>query len=101
MIDVIKKTMLMGVGLAAMTKDKVEEYARDLADSAKLSSEKGKAFVEEVVGRAEQAREDLESTVQAAVNDQLKKTALLTRDDIAELTARIEQLEQKLASKSE
>ena len=33
MIDVIKKTMLLGVGLAAMTKDKVEEYARDLADN--------------------------------------------------------------------
>ena len=58
MIDVIKKTMLMGVGLAAMTKDKVEEYARDLADSAKLSSEKGKKFVEEVVERAE--RESLQ-----------------------------------------
>lgn len=101
MIDVIKKTMLMGVGLAAMTKDKVEEYARDLADSAKLSSEKGKKFVEEVVERAEKARDDLESTVHRAVNDQLKKSDLLTRDDIAELTARIEQLEQKLASKSE
>ena len=101
MIDVIKKTMLLGVGLAAMTKDKVEEYARDLADNAKLSSEKGKQFVDEVVQRAEKAREDLESTVRCAVNDQIKKSDLLTRDDIAKLTERIEQLEQKLASKSE
>ena len=101
MIDVIKKTMLLGVGLAAMTKDKVEEYARDLADNAKLSSEKGKEFVEEVVRRAEQAREDLEGAVHRAVNDQIKKTDLLTRDDLAKLAERIEQLEQKLASKSE
>ncbi len=101
MIDVIKKTMLLGVGLAAMTKDKVEEYARDLADNAKLSSEKGKEFVEEVVHRAEKAREELECAVSRAVNDQIKKTDLLTRDDIAKLAERIEQLEQKLASKSE
>lgn len=31
MFDIIKKVMLTGVGLAAMTKDKVEEVARDLA----------------------------------------------------------------------
>ena len=101
MTAVLKKTLRRGCVRAAMTKDKVEEYARDLADNAKLSSEKGKEFVEEVVHRAEKAREELECAVSRTVNDQIKKTDLLTRDDIAQLTARIEQLEQKLASKSE
>ena len=51
--------------------------------------------------RSEKARGELEETVQRLVNDQIEKTKLCTHDDIAKLNARIEQLEQKLASKSE
>ena len=32
MFDLIKKTMLTGVGLAAMTKDKVEALAKELSE---------------------------------------------------------------------
>lgn len=101
MIDLVKKTFLAGVGLAAMTKDKVEEVARDIAKTAELSSEKGQAFVDEAVARAEKARKDVEATVQRAVNETLDKTNLPTRKDIAELKARIDKLEKTLASKSD
>jgi polyhydroxyalkanoate synthesis regulator phasin len=101
MIDLIKKSFLTGVGLAAMTKDKVEEVAREIAKTAKLSSDKGQAFVDEAVARAETARKDLEAAVQRVVNESLKKTDLPTREDIAALSARIERLEQALAAKSD
>ena len=42
MFDLIKKTMLTGVGLAAMTKDKVEELAKELSKKGKLSEKEGK-----------------------------------------------------------
>ncbi len=101
MIELFKKTMLMGVGLAAMTRDRVEEMAREIAKSADMSAEKGQQFVRDVLDRAEKARDDFESTVQKAVNDTLRKTDLPTRDDIQQLNARIERLEQALASKSQ
>ena len=100
MIDLMKKTLLTGVGLAAMTKEKVEEVAREIAHAAQLSSEKGQAFVDEAVAKADKARQDLEATVQRMVNEALKKTDLPTHDDIAQLSARIEKLEQTLAAKS-
>ncbi len=34
--DLIKKTMLMGVGLALMSKEKAEAMAREIADTAKI-----------------------------------------------------------------
>ncbi len=37
MFDLIKKTLLTGVGLAVMTKDKVEELGKEFASQAKLS----------------------------------------------------------------
>ena len=101
MIELIKKTLLTGVGLAAMTKDKVEEVAREIASAAQLSSDKGQAFVDEAVARAEKAREDLETTIQRMVNDNLKKTDLPTREDITRLIDRIDELEKTIAAKSD
>lgn len=100
MFDLIKKTMLTGVGLAVMSKEKAEALAREIADAAKLSSEKGQEFVDEVVGKSEKMRQELEETVQRVVNQSLKRIDLPTRDDIAQLRARIEELERTLASHS-
>jgi polyhydroxyalkanoate synthesis regulator phasin len=100
MFDLIKKALLTGVGLAVLSKEKAEEMAREIAEAAKLSSDKGQEFVDEVVGRSEKMRKELEETVQRVVNDSLKRTDLATRDDIAQLRARIEELERNLASHS-
>jgi polyhydroxyalkanoate synthesis regulator phasin len=100
MFDLIKKAMLTGVGLAVMSKEKAEQLARELADAAHLSSDKGQEFVEEVVGRSEKMRKELEETVRRVVSDQLKQTDIATRDDIAQLRARIEELERTIAAKS-
>ncbi len=100
MTDLLKKTLLMGVGLAALTKDKVEELAREVAHSANLTSDKGQEFVDTVVDRAEKARADLEARVQRLVQDSLKRAKVPTHDDLAALQARVEQLEQRLAAKS-
>jgi len=100
MFDLIRKTMLTGVGLAVMTKERAEEMAREIAETAKLSSDKGQEFVEEVVGKSEKMRKELEETVQRVVNDTLKRTDLPTRDDLAQLRARVEELERAQAAKS-
>ncbi|MEW6251567.1 MAG: phasin family protein [Planctomycetota bacterium] len=96
MFEVIKKTLLAGIGMGLMTRDKVEELAREIAKSADLSAEKGQAFVDEAVARARKSRTELEATVQRILTDTLRKADVPTRDDLARLSARIEQLEQRL-----
>lgn len=99
MIDLLKKTLLAGVGVTLMTKDKVEEMAREIAEAAQLSTDKGQEFVNEAVARAQKGRQDLEATVQRVVQDTLKAAHLPTRDDLSALAARIEQLEQRCGEK--
>ncbi len=100
MLDLMKKTLLAGVGLTLMTKDKVEEVARDIAKSAQLSADKGQEFVNEAVARAKRGRDELDTMVQRAVNEAMKRANLPSRDDVAQLTARLEKLEQTLAGKA-
>ena len=72
MFELIKKTLLAGVGLAVMSKERAESLAREIAETAKLSSEKGQEFVNEVVGRSEKLRKELEQTIERVVSETLK-----------------------------
>ena len=97
MFDLVKKAMFAGIGLAVMSKEKVEELAREIANSAELSSDKGQEFVQEVVGRSQKAREELEAMVNNAVKEALSKAEVASRADIAALEQRLAQIESKLS----
>ncbi len=99
MFDVMKKMFLAGVGMTLLTKDRVEEMAREVAKSADLSREKGQEFIDEAVARAQKGREELNKYVERAVNDAVGKANLPTRQDIAELHTRLARLEQMLTPK--
>jgi len=70
MIDLIKKTMLTGIGLAVMTKDKVEDLSRELAKTGDLS---------------EKARKELASQVEKQVKSTLQKLNIPTREEFLKL----------------
>ena len=95
MFELIKKTMLAGVGLAAVTKDKVEELARELTEKGEMSEKEGKELIDELLKKSEQARKDLETKVEDTVRKVLEKMAVATKGDIDSLLERIKNLEQK------
>ena len=49
MIDLVKKTMLAGIGLAVVTKDKVLESLDELVEKGKLTKEEAVAMSEKIV----------------------------------------------------
>lgn len=95
MFDIIKKTMLTGVGLAAMTRDKVEELAKELIEMGGMSEKEGKELIAELQKKSKQARKDLETKVEDMVQKALKKTDVATKKDIARLEEKIKHIEQK------
>jgi len=95
MLDLMKKTLLTGVGLAVMTKDKVEELAKEVVEKGKLSEKEGKEFVDSVLKRSDEARKDLEGRIQTAVQGAVAKLNVATKTDIDELKAEIEKLQGK------
>ncbi len=92
MIDLIKKTMLAGVGLAAMTKDKVEELAEELTEKGELSEKEAKELVEDLLERSKQAKKDLNKKMEDVVTKVLKKMDVATKKDIARLDRKIKNI---------
>ena len=93
MFAFIKKSLLTGIGLTLMTKDKIEELGKNLVERGEMSEEEGKEFIDELVKKSEKARKDLDAKIDRLVQDAIKKTNMATKRDIEKLAARIKQLE--------
>ena len=101
MLDLIKKTLLTGVGLAAVTKEKIEELGKELAKSAELSEKEGRELVDDLTKRREQAQKDLQERMDKTVRETVDRLHLASKEDIAVLTRKVETLEQKLAERGD
>jgi polyhydroxyalkanoate synthesis regulator phasin len=92
MNDLLRKVVLTGIGLAALTKEKIEEVVKDVVEKGKLSEKEGKEFVDELLKKSEGAREKVEGQIEKALQASLKKMNLVTRDDFSKLEKQIKQL---------
>jgi polyhydroxyalkanoate synthesis regulator phasin len=96
MVDLIKKALYTGVGLAVLTKEKAEELVKDLTQQAKLSEQEGKDLFEGLLKQSEQARDDFQAKVDEAVLTVVKRLNLATKDEVESLKARVEELSAQL-----
>lgn len=93
MLDLLRKTALIGIGLAYMTKDKVEELAKKIAEENKLSEEEGKKVTEDLLKRSDEAKENLKGQVERFVKNAVEKLDIPSRADLQKLEEQIKKLE--------
>lgn len=92
MFDMVKKSMLAGIGLALKTWDEVEELVTDIQKKSDMSESEGRKFLDEARKRYEEAQGKLEKHVEDAVKNFLKKTSIVTTDELKELKKEIREL---------
>lgn len=68
MFDLIKQSLYLGMGFASLTRDKLTELGKEIASRAQLSQEQSKQFQEELIKKADQARQDLESEMDRRID---------------------------------
>lgn len=100
MLNIIKKSMLTGVGLALIAKDEVEDLAKELVKKGKMGENEGTKFLEDLQKRYDDTQSKLEEKVQRAVKDFMKKADLVTSDELKGLKKEIRELK-KVISKGE
>ncbi len=97
MIDVVKKILLTGVGVAALSKEKIEDLARDLAEKGKMTEQEGKALVDHLLTSSDEARQDLQKQIEAKVQVVLEKMDLAKKSEVDALKLEIEELKKAAA----
>jgi polyhydroxyalkanoate synthesis regulator phasin len=99
MMDLLKRGILTGIGIASLTKDKIEELAEKIIEESKLSEEEGRKLVENLLKQSKEARKNLEEEVKKTVGDALEKLDVPSRKDLEDLKIRIERLENQMGTK--
>jgi polyhydroxyalkanoate synthesis regulator phasin len=98
MIELIKKAVLTGVGIASLTKDKIEDLANELIDKGKMSEQEGEKLVQEMLSRADESRESMKSQTENLVKKTITKMQLARIEDIELLKTEIEKLREEISS---
>jgi len=96
MIDLIKKAVLTGMGVASLTKDKIDEFSRELIEKGKLTEQEGEKFVQEMLKRAEESRDALILQTHKVVEATLNKMQLAKAADVEKLQVEIAGLRKEI-----
>jgi len=91
-IDIAKKTLLTGIGLALVAKDELEDIAGDLEKKLNLTEKEGKKFLDELQEKYDNTQKKLEDRVEKSVNDFLQKANIITENDLKALKKEIRDL---------
>ena len=96
MKETLKTMFYIGAGAAFLTKEKLEELKTELIEKGKVTQEEGKQLLEELTQKSEDAKNQLDKKIQAAVAEQLKKFKMASSADVAELKSQVEELKAML-----
>lgn len=92
MFELMKKTMLIGMGLALKTRDEMQELVKEISEKGKVSEEEGREFLDEILNKCDEARESFEESVDRSVAKILKKMDLVTAKEFNQLKDELEAL---------
>ena len=98
MLDLVKKTMMAGIGLALKTRDEVEDMVKDMVKKSSMSEQEGKKFLDELLNRYDEAKVKLEERVEKIVKDFLKKADVVTGDELKALKKEIRELKKAVSN---
>jgi polyhydroxyalkanoate synthesis regulator phasin len=101
MPDLLKKTLLAGVGLALKTWDEVEDLAKELVEKGKMTEKDGSKFIKDLQKRYEETQKKLEDRVEKTVQDFLKKANVVTSDELKAVKKEIRELKKMISNETE
>ena len=90
----LRKALLVGLGVAALGKEKMEDLLEDLSKMAERGVERGNEedILSRIVSKGQEAREDFETRIVQELGGIISKTDFATKKDISRLEAKIDRL---------
>lgn len=99
MSDYLKKGFLLGLGAAIAGKEKVEKMLEELVSKNEISQDQAKQVMNEFIQKGEQKTEEWSKKQEEQRRKAAEELGLATKDDIASLHERINELEARLNDK--
>jgi polyhydroxyalkanoate synthesis regulator phasin len=96
MFEIFKKSLFAGLGLAVVTKTKLESALEKLVEEGKLSREEAEKMGQELLDSGEKQWNDFESRLQETVKGFLENMDISKASDVKKLEKKIKALDMRL-----
>jgi polyhydroxyalkanoate synthesis regulator phasin len=94
--ELAEKLVLAGIGAVALTADRIEALADEVAARGGMAREDARSLVEELAGRWRSETVRLSERTGEGLAGVFRELGLVTRDELEELELRVAQLEHRL-----
>jgi len=88
-MNTVREAVLFGIGAAAMTKDKIEEFVNKMVKENNITVEEGKKLFEETVKKASEYSYNRGAELQKTIKKVVGDMGLATKSDIVNLEKKI------------
>lgn len=99
MLDIIKKSIYLGLGIATATKEKVETLVDELIEKGQITKDEKTKVVQEILDKVEKGEKEFKQKIDKEVKEVINNLGLATKMDIDELKNIINDLEKKIYTK--
>lgn len=96
MRETLERLILLQIGAAAATRERIEERVSTLVEQGRLEREEGRKLVEDVLDRARERSGGARSLLDASLQQGLRGAGLPNREDYEDLVFRMEQLKHRV-----
>ena len=91
-MDELKKVLLAGIGLTAMTYDKAEKIVKELIDKGRLTLDEGKELQSELKRKSQEEAKDL----LGQIKEKSQSLQYATKEDLQRLEGKLDALLEEL-----
>lgn len=98
MKDIIEKSINLGLGIAATTKEKVENLVDELIAKGQLEKQEKSQAVKEIMAKLEKSETEFKEKTKAVVNETVSNFGFATRKEVNNLKETISDLQKKINS---
>ena len=101
MSETLRKLGLIGIGVLAITEEKIKQTVDELIEKGEMNREEGKSLVHELLTEKKKQMQELGDRISEDVQNAVDRSKLATKDDVARLEETITGLETAVKELSE
>jgi polyhydroxyalkanoate synthesis regulator phasin len=91
-VRLIEKSMLLGLGMLTLTRDKIVETVNSLVEQGEVKEEEATNIVDRLVARGEEEREELRKMMREEFDKHRISMPVASRKDIEALSQKLDEL---------
>lgn len=94
--EVIERTLLVGLGAAALTMDRAQKVVDDFVRRGQLSAEEGRDMVEDLASRSRDEARSVLKSADSSVQSVFRELGIASRRELEDVDFRLRQMEHRL-----